>query len=89
MIPKCECYICEAKRFGEKIMNVNLEEDIEPFLDNKICQRYWDTKTDHYDFRKIVDAIDTGGGQTCDITGVLRELYRAGYIITKIINNIT
>ena len=26
-------------------------------------------------------AIDTGGGQTCDIAGVLRELNRAGYVI--------
>lgn len=67
-------------------MSVDLERDIEPFLDNKICQIYWDIKSDHSDFRKIVNAIDTGGGQTCDITGVLRELYKAGYFITKIIN---
>lgn len=29
----------------------------------------------------IWDAIDAGGGQTCDIPGVVRELDRAGYII--------
>jgi hypothetical protein len=29
----------------------------------------------------IYEAIDKGGGQTCDITGVLRELDAAGFII--------
>lgn len=29
----------------------------------------------------IWQAIDLGGGQTCDISGVLRELFRAGYVI--------
>lgn len=29
----------------------------------------------------IVKAIDRGGGQTCDIAGVLRELDVAGYVI--------
>lgn len=29
----------------------------------------------------IWEAIDTGGGQTCDIPGVLRELERAGFTI--------
>lgn len=30
---------------------------------------------------KIRDAIDTGGGQVCDINGVLRELDKAGYVV--------
>lgn len=29
----------------------------------------------------IYKAIDLGGGQTCNIKGVLRELDRAGYVI--------
>jgi hypothetical protein len=29
----------------------------------------------------IRDAIDKGGGQTCNIEGVLRELAVAGYVI--------
>lgn len=29
----------------------------------------------------IEEAIDLGGGQTCDIPGVLRELDKAGYVI--------
>ena len=50
----------------------DLEGDIEPFLEKSICNIYWDAPTDHSDFRKIADAIDTGGGQTCDIVGVFR-----------------
>ncbi len=30
---------------------------------------------------RIRDAIDTGGGQCCDIEGVLRELAKAGFVI--------
>lgn len=30
---------------------------------------------------KIRDAIDHGGGQVCDITGVIRELDLAGFMI--------
>lgn len=29
----------------------------------------------------IWHAIDNGGGQACDIRGVIRELYKAGYVI--------
>lgn len=31
----------------------------------------------------IYKAIDRGGGQTCDIPGVLRELEKAGYAIVR------
>ena len=30
---------------------------------------------------KITDAIDQGGGQSCDVAGVVRELGKAGYMI--------
>ena len=64
-------------------MNIDLEEDIEPFLDRQICVKYWDSPSDHADFRAIVNAIDKGGGQTCDIVGILKELDKAGYLIYK------
>lgn len=32
----------------------------------------------------IREAINLGGGQTCNIEGVLRELHRAGYVIVPI-----
>ena len=62
---------------------MNLEEDIEPFLDKNICLKYWDMRTDHENFRRIINAIDLGGGQTCDVNGVLRELDKAGFIIKR------
>ena len=61
---------------------MNLESDIEPFLEKDICNRYWHSPSDHKMFRLLVDAIDTGGGQTCDVVGVLRALDKAGFRIT-------
>lgn len=60
-----------------------LESDIEPFLEGMICSAYWNCETDHEDFRHIINAIDLGGGQACDVVGVLRELFKAGYVIRK------
>lgn len=60
---------------------MNLEEDIEPFLDKNICARYWHSPSDHKVFREIVNAIDAGGGQTVDVVGVLTELNKAGFVI--------
>ena len=60
-----------------------LEEWIELKLDKSILLKYWDTLTDHADFRAIIDAMDKGGGQTCDIPGILKELDKAGFIIRK------
>lgn len=31
---------------------------------------------------RIIKAIDRGGGQTCDIPGVIRELAKAGFMIS-------
>lgn len=31
----------------------------------------------------IYKAIDSGGGQTCNVAGVIRELNAAGYVIVK------
>lgn len=61
----------------------DLEHDIEPFLDGKICIKYWNAASDHAHFRAICSAIDKGGGQTCDIVGVLRELDKAGFMIVS------
>ena len=38
-------------------------------------QRWGDWQCD------ICDAIDTGGGQTCDVAGVVRALDKAGFVI--------
>lgn len=64
-----------------ELKQMNLEEDIEPFLDTKICINYWHSPSDHEIFRKIINAIDLGGGQTCDVPGVLRELDKAGFVV--------
>ncbi len=59
----------------------DIERDIEPYLDKSICNRYWHSQSDHYLFREICNAINTGGGQTCNVVGVLRELDKAGFVI--------
>lgn len=61
---------------------MNLEEDIEPYLDKKICLRYWDTSTDHADFRAIINAIYKAVGD--DVIIILIELEKAGFVIRKI-----
>lgn len=33
-------------------------------------------------FKKVLEAIDKGGGQTCDVNGVLKSLNEAGFRIT-------
>lgn len=63
---------------------MNLEQDIEPFVPSKVSRYYWDEKDDHVDYRAIVNAIDSGGGQTCDVPKVLIELFKAGYRIVRI-----
>lgn len=60
---------------------MNLEEDIKPNLAKDICVRYWHSPSDHKIFREIINAIDLGGGQTCDVVGVLRELDKAGFVV--------
>ncbi len=54
-------------------------------LDKSVLMFYWDSQTDHEDFRNILQAIDRGGGQTVDISGVIRELHKAGYGILRLI----
>jgi hypothetical protein len=60
---------------------MNLEQDIEPFLESNICNNYWHSPSDHKIFREIINAIDAGGGQSCNVPGVLRELHKAGFVI--------
>ncbi len=62
-------------------MIYDIENDIEPYLDTSICDRYWHIQSDHKVFREICRAIDRGGGQTCSVVGVLRELDKAGFVI--------
>ncbi len=63
---------------------MNLEEDIEPFVPSKVSNYYWNEGNDHADYRAIVNAIDSGGGQTCDVPKVLIKLFEAGYRIVRI-----
>lgn len=63
---------------------MRLVEKLEYDLGKDICKYYWDSPSDHVDFNKILNAIDTGGGQTCDITGVMRELHKQGFKIVRI-----
>jgi hypothetical protein len=53
-------------------------------LSKEVLMFYWNTLNDHDDFRKILQAIDHGGGQTIDISGVIRELHKAGYGIVRL-----
>ncbi len=61
-----------------------LVEELSYKIGSLINLHYWDTLTDHEDYDKILKAIDIGGGQTCDIAGVIIELHRAGFKIVKI-----
>lgn len=61
-----------------------LVEELQELIPTDICKFYWDSATDHEDFNNILNAIDSGGGQTCDIVGVLKELHKAGYGIMRI-----
>lgn len=60
---------------------MNLEKDIEPHLDRSICNIYWHCPSDHKIFREIINAIENGGGQTCDVVGILSELNKAGFVV--------
>lgn len=62
---------------------MRLVEWAEQKLSKDILIQYWDTGTDHEDFNKILNAIDTGGGQTCDVPRVIAELHKAGFRIVK------
>lgn len=52
-------------------------------LTREVCGQYWHSPTDHDDFGKILQAIDRGGGQACDVPGVLRALHEAGFKVVK------
>ena len=60
-----------------------LEDWIEHMVPASVCVQYWDTPTDHQDFRQIIAAIDRGGGQTCDIPRILIELDNVGFKIVR------
>jgi len=63
---------------------MRLVEDLENKIGREISKYYWDSPTDHADFDKILNAIDNGSGQTCDIAGVMIALHKAGFKIVRI-----
>lgn len=50
---------------------------------SNVLNDYRDAKNDHFNLQAILQAIDTGGGQTCDVPKVLIELHNAGFVIVK------
>lgn len=63
---------------------MRLVEELEYKIGSGISNYYWDTASDHADYEKILNAIDNGGGQTCDIAGVMKELHKQGFKIVRI-----
>lgn len=51
-------------------------------IDKAIVDIYVFTSNHMIGFEKICEAIDRGGGQTCDINGVLKALNEAGYMVS-------
>ncbi len=51
-------------------------------IDEEIYNIYVKHSANIKSFVRICDAIDTGGGQTCDINGVLKALDKAGYKVS-------
>lgn len=62
---------------------MRLVEELEYKIGSEISNLYWDCPSDHDDYDKILNAIDRGGGQTCNIAGVVIALYKAGFRIVK------
>lgn len=52
------------------------------FIDQEIYNKYVTHFSHAIGFELICEAIDSGGGQTCDVNGVLRELDKAGFKVT-------
>lgn len=59
-----------------------LEEWIELIVPREILIKYWDSSTDHADFRKILECLDKGG-QTTDIPKILIALDSSGFRIVR------
>lgn len=65
------------RRMGPKELEAVIEEVKQLKSDAEDYANQFDE--DH----PIWKAIDTGGGQTCDVRGVFRQLYKAGYTIVR------
>lgn len=51
-------------------------------IDEEIYNIYVKHEGNIIGFKQVCNAIDSGGGQTCDINGVLKALDKAGYRIS-------
>ncbi len=54
----------------------------EYFIDQEIVDVYVFAPSNMIGLEKVCRAIDSGGGQTCDINGVLKALNEAGYVVS-------
>lgn len=53
------------------------------FIEKRITDIYVKEPSHRVGFLQILNAIDKGGGQTCNVNGILRELDNAGYKIVS------
>lgn len=61
-----------------------LVEDYQDKIGPQISSYYYNIETDHENYNKILNAIDTGGGQTCDVANVVIALHKAGFKIVEL-----
>lgn len=54
----------------------------EYYIDKEIVDIYVFAPSHMIGFEKVCKAIDAGGGQTCDVNGVLKALNSAGYMVS-------
>lgn len=67
---------------------MRLVEELERFISGDICMHYWNIRTDHEDFNKILNAIYDGGERRqcdiADIASIMKALHKAGFKIVRI-----
>lgn len=51
-------------------------------IDKVIYDIYVKHPINEIGFKRVCNAIDLGGGQTCDVNGVLKALDEAGYVVS-------
>jgi len=62
-------------------MTEKIETDAGYFIDSNIYELYVKRSSHNVGFAEVCKAIDSGGGQVCDVNGVLKELYKAGFVV--------
>lgn len=54
----------------------------EYLLDKEIADIYVFAPSNKIGLERVCSAIDSDGGQTCDVNGVLKALNAAGYVVS-------